>query len=106
MALYSAGPTDADQTLCEWCGRRGEVLPLKITGQVLGVGQPMLCEICQGLLAISHPHRGRRAKNRQEPERQQFNGWNESRRTVWQLLMQRYTGEGRPPPPWESRSPS
>jgi ribosome-binding protein aMBF1 (putative translation factor) len=106
VTLYPKRPGDSDEALCEWCGRPGEVLPVKVTGGEFEVCQPSLCEVCQGFLGISHPHRGQRANSRQESESQQLAQWVEARHAVWRLLDERYRAEGRPSPPWESPSPS
>ena len=101
VALYPRRSAHSSRALCEWCGRSGEVLPVRISGGEVEVCEPVLCGICQGLLGISHPHRGKGVKTRQESEAQQVAQWTEARQAVWRLLAERYTAEGRPPPSWE-----
>ena len=75
---------------CEWCGRPGQALPFHVQSPERDVefAEPVLCNVCQGLIGYHHPHR--REKETHE--------W--AAGVVSRLLTDRFVSEGRPRPAW------
>lgn len=109
---------------CEWCGRSGQPLPFHVQSPDGDVkfAEPVLCEVCQGLLGYLHPHRTQQPQpptvSRAETEsltasdaesseerlasagarRSEVQGWASG--VVSHLLTERFVQEGRPRPEW------
>lgn len=97
LSVDSLYPRFVDETehRCEWCGRAGEVRPMHVEAdEGWEIGDPVLCEVCAGLLGFADPHA---EGSIEERTRRQFD---DSRRVVYMLLANRYEAEGRPRPAW------
>jgi len=106
-ALYERG---ADRETCEWCGREGEEIPLHVRGQSGSpeLASPVLCEVCQGLLGLIHPHKYNVTSGndpvavKEKVDRCRGVAVGE----VLQLLSERYRADGRPRPSWAAQWPA
>lgn len=106
--LYERKRPDHDGLFCEWCGREAEEVPLHVSGSEIELAAPVLCDVCQGLLGLIHPHKHNLIDSK-APDvvaEKQERVWREAKATVCRLLAQRYEAEGRPRPTWAASWPT
>ena len=103
VTLYSRATSESGIVACEWCGRPGQQLALRVEGGEIEFADPSLCEVCQALLGVLDPHQSRfvpPSRDRDGQAQMFADARNWAQGTVLNLLTQRYNREGKPRPDW------